>query len=734
MNKLLITSILFAVQASAQTVDSSLFHIGANGRLIKADTSSSNLIIEKRVGNSVQYGFNFNGIFRGTLPADSDAIVRSKDLSSVAPLDVSGVAGKATRSISTPSFSTVRTGTTVVDMVDQFTGESFTVTSATTRGFNHVIVDADVDNIVIFKLFGSYYKRNGQLNITNFGLCHQGAGYDDAAVNANLSYIRAELAASGVCPPLVLPSGNTFKFQNSINLTNLNGITVEGGGGRYINTIVQSDAGDGRAAFDFTASRSVLIKNITITSSGITGASVGVLFALGMNPRGSTNQFQQVGGLNNMLDNVYIIMDNQPTKNNNIGNVAFLDIRSEECSINNLSVQANVGILMSNTSDMTYAGVVGQLNGADYSIASQYFDIAKYSNSGDTTAFNGSMGVVSCTGQNSILGYSTNHNIILVTANSFSYHGYLVNTGTQSGAANNGDASMGIYGLCQNIHLDATIEGSSTALQLHYSSIFSTSTVTAVVANSGRSNVSDFPFVLISDNSTFDGNTIRLASNNTAAWQRYLIATTAQSDNSVPVNVLFSNNTLSCKELTDPKFLCTNLLMKVSNNNTFNGAVAYRNNGSWVEITSPVRIMTGRFTSNAFYNVAAFTNTNTPSMAAGMTAGFYRVKIDGVVKDGNYNSGGITSASFTAEMMLSVNGNYGSPNPLAKTVVYHNQGGYTDNGSIIDIDCNLVNSSGKWYVQLKTMGANATGEELWFTGNVSIMSDFITERAVPTNL
>lgn len=185
--------------ANGQAVDSNVYHLGANGLLLRDDSSSSNLIKPIRVGNKVIYGFNWDGTVNGS--SNNPNFVSKQ--SQVIPNFLSNVkAGTATP----PTINNI-----LYNIINDSTGQQSNYVPITKFADGTAMTDADCDGIYAIKYNGKYYRLSKQqISVKDFGAKGDNVTDDYTALNNAVNTCNLWGLA------LYFPAGN-YNFSQTLH-------------------------------------------------------------------------------------------------------------------------------------------------------------------------------------------------------------------------------------------------------------------------------------------------------------------------------------------------------------------------------------------------------------------------------------------------------------------------------------------------------------------------------------
>jgi hypothetical protein len=177
--------------------------------------------------------------------------------------------GVASRTNNIVSFK--RTGNTVYDIVDQYTGEYISLNKATTKPGGSSVIDADVDNIIYFKLGTEYFKRNySDLNVRWFNVKGDGSNNDAPGLNAVNNYFKTLTTK-----PIIKLEAGTYKCNSEVAFDGgtSNGIPyIEGAG--PLNTVFDFTNATGNTGIRFGNSQTTVSTRANSLHGGIKGIKI----------------------------------------------------------------------------------------------------------------------------------------------------------------------------------------------------------------------------------------------------------------------------------------------------------------------------------------------------------------------------------------------------------------------------------------------------------------------------
>jgi hypothetical protein len=331
------------------------------------------------------------------------------------------------------------------------------------------VISADNVGTILVAVNGRRYKRHYEdsLNVRWFGATGQGLVDESPAIQATINYAKSLISDNGGTfrKQVFFPAGS-YLLNTEINATDINGITLIGSGGKYINTTITGNTGG--KMFDMTGSQQCVVENFTFVSGSgwPTPSRIGVQFALSKDPGTGI----QRGGLNCSINNCYFQMDDINGVNGGLGSIGILNCRSEEFIINNCVISANCPVVFTQNKDM---GVNTPYN---FQISSNF--AAVQDNVGG-----GSMGVINITGTSIIARSRRSPALILQGANAVDFVGYISRVGdVVVNMAGTNNVGIDIYNTTYNIDLGGTIESFDTIARFN-STYITNSTFDYTTAN-----------------------------------------------------------------------------------------------------------------------------------------------------------------------------------------------------------------------------------------------------------
>lgn len=560
---------------------------------------------------------------------------------------------------------------------------------------------------------GFWYLRKyvGAVNAGWFGAKGDGNTNETSAINATLDWIRVQVAAGyGVFrPTMKIPAGH--HRTQGLNATNLNGICIIGDGGSYLNTTL---IGIGTGAIvDFTGSSQAKLFDISlISNSNETQASpIAVLLALG---QVSASDGTLTGGLNCTLRNIYVQMDDMPTANGGLGSVGIMNCRSEEVAYSDGLIQCNTPVVFTNKRDVT-----AELG---FTVASNYATVA--------AGFN-SMTVIDMSGNMSLRVVNRRSNaIVAVNTGALVFNGYATQYNGGTGSVK---TAFRLIGQAQDMSFRGVVEGFSTIAryaQLNNSLLFH---MTAANQQDNTLPVFDWSDVITEKDGriTMVFPVLTDINSRTFLYQPPTNGGNTQSPSSI------ANGKYACSDwVNNATFISPHLLKVVGNTEFLTGQSFAVQAGSVVDLKTyniplgTILSNNGEFTGT----IIKFRKADKATTTSG-NAGLYRAKVRGTITAGDYSATGRHLITFEATVTQPQNadGSLGAQNSevLILSNMSTNPTYVTLYNLVVQID--MANTGeGSVRVYLKSTGT-ATGQPVYYSGNVEVFSDFAVNRSVIYN-
>lgn len=534
-----------------------------------------------------------------------------------------------------------------------------------------------------------------------FGAVGDGFADDGPAIQRAVDFAKALSVPGNVNvrykATVYFPPGY-YKINTTINLTNINGIYLQGDGGRYLNSIIIGNTGG--PIFDFSGSSLSGCEGLTFQSSagyGTNRSTIGVLFALTSN-----------GGVNCGIRNCYFEMFDFPTANSGLGTIGVLNVRAEEFFIHECLIRANTPVLFSNKANLSDTGT-------NFTVTSPFQTLASGT---------GSMGVVSIKGV-SLQGYEKRQPaMILNGTNSITFDGYL---GRDSATTGSNETAILCSQYTTNLRINATIESYSRILQTLVAG-FEHNDLNIVIANSASpaTELIDFTGCIVK------GLKARISiPNPSERTNRTVLYHAPNGGGYQQAAGSIINSEITCTDVAENQFIITPNLLKNSNNVLFNTEQPFEKRGGrlrqlFTQIVSagtngaPAAATAIRFRQA---NLLPFNNTN---------AGYYRIWIDGIVRGGSPGSGGYVTLGFQSQ--ITVNQLFdGRFDPVSVTVITLNRS-YT-NATYLDISGVNISLTFSGLIGTVTItprvSGTGIGEPLFYEGQIEIQSNFQANDPVP---
>lgn len=490
------------------------------------------------------------------------------------------------------------------------------------------------------------------------------------------------------------PAGYYY-IAGPLNLTNTNGIWLQGDGGSYINTIIIGNTGG--VMFDFSGSTLAGCENFSfLTSDRGNRSTTGVLFALTSN-----------GGLNCGIRNCYFEMVDQPAANGGFGSIGLLNVRSEEFYIHECVIRANAPLVMSFTADLSATGT-------SYTATSPFQPLSPGV---------GSMGVTSINGTSLQCYEKRQPAMVLLGTNSLNFQGYLSRLTANTGS---NETAILCVNYTTNLKIHATIESFSRVLRV-LNAGFEGNDLDIVSAN-----VTNPTTELVNlTGCVVKGLRLRitlpvLAERN----NRYVVYHAPDSNPNQQAAGSLANSEITCYDINSNQYVISPNLLKKASNVTFNTLQSIEKKGGRIRQLSTNSVSAGRSGAVVAATVLRFQQADNTASTDGR-GGYYRVWIDGVVRAGSYGSGGSAILSFQAQVIVNQN-NIGIMDPPSATVIILDKS--ITNPSYLDIAGVLVNIvfSNRIGTVTVTPRVNGTaqGEAVSYDGNVELQSDFLVNDSL----
>lgn len=533
------------------------------------------------------------------------------------------------------------------------------------------------------------------IDVTSYGAVPNGTTDSTTAIQNAINAAKSLSAGGGGTyrATVYFPPG-FYYITSPINITNANGIWLKGDGGPYINTgIIGNTSG---IMFDFTGSTGSGCEGFSFVSTtgyGATRSTIGVQFALGTSS----------GGLNCGIEKCFFLLDDNATANNGLGSIGVVNIRSEEFYIKDCLIRANTPVILSNKASLADTGY-------GFTATSPYTTIA----SGQ-----GSMGVTDILATSLQGAERRTPALILNGTNSVNFEGYIGRTSASSGSY---DTAVLLTQPNYNISLFGTIESYSHVARI--AGDVSVANWELVVANSV-----DTTGHLINISSPASPRFIRdfnvsIQLPNANERNRTVLYHDPVNGGDDPITTVLVNGVIACPDLPDNINAATGNILRACSNVIFKTGQPFEITGGVTRQLALYKVQSGSLGSVTPATVIRFTKCDRTTTATN-NGGYFNVRLKGVVRGGNYGSGGSVSANFVSEIIVNrnQNGNY-SVASVNTTLI----GKSLTLASYIDISAiNVaIDLSGTYGVVSVTPVASGsgTGEPFFVQATAEVQADF----------
>ncbi|UFH55978.1 glycosyl hydrolase family 28-related protein [Spirosoma sp. KNUC1025] len=422
---------------------------------------------------------------------------------------------------------------------------------------------------------------------------------DTAAIQAAINYAKSLTSPGGGSYRISVyfPAGYYY-ISSPINLTNANGIWLQGDGGSYTNTgIVGNTSGP---IFDFSGSTFSGCENFFFLSSagfGTTRSTIGVQFA-------RTNN----GGYNCGIRHCSFQMEDYATANNNFGTIGILNVAAEEFYVDQCVVRANAPIVMGFAT--TIAGI-----GTSYTASSRY-----------QTLISGSMGVTNIA-STSLHSYEKRQPaLILNGTNSLNFQGYISRLSDSSGA---NETAILCSNYTTNLNIRATIESFSRVLSA-INGGFEGNELNIVAANAAlpTTELINITGCVVKDLKARITLPVPSERNN-----RYVLYHAPSTDPNQPASGSIINSEITCFDIASNQYIVSPNLLKRTTNVVFKTSKPFEKRSGRIRLLSHNYITAGSVGSATSAIILTFLQADILESPNGR-AGYYRVWIDGIIRAG----------------------------------------------------------------------------------------------------
>ena len=573
-----------------------------------------------------------------------------------------------------------------------------------------------VDNtgIVIQDASGRRYKRafSGAVNVKWFGAKGDRSQNDSPAIQAAIDYAkdRQIFAGGNVRIEVIIPDG-IYYLQDTINLTNINGITVRGMG-KYLNVWLECNTGG--AVFDCSGMTMGKVSGFSfISTNGFTNrSSIGIQFALTVDSDGN-----QLGGLNNAVDNCYFQLDDNETANAGFGTIGILNMAAEEFCITNTTIRSNCGMVFAYNKNLSSTG-------HNYTVSSNYAIVAPG---------NRSMSAVEISQNVSIQNYhKRSPAIVLIGCAAFKIFAYLTRTATTSGVPatlGTEERALAMYGPCDNIEFEGNVESFSTV-----ASLGSSANIIAIkVVTSNQTDITKPYFIFTG---CMDLNDSRINVSPTSSNEinsnnrRFIEYGDIDNGNSV-ATIRVTNSCFSCTSWINNAFFVPGNLLKKCTNVEFNTRQPFKKRGNLIESDFAYDVPLGNIVAGnpaMSADVVRFLLADKFTKTSG-NAGYYKAIIEGTIIAGDYSSArSYLDFKSTISYTQNANGTAGITN---STTIITSQ--LSDNPAFLDIKSINVGFlfDGYGHIRIDVINAGTgVGQPVVFSGSLKLLSDFSVNQSL----
>lgn len=531
-----------------------------------------------------------------------------------------------------------------------------------------------------------------------FGALGDGSVDDAPAIQRAIDFAKTRQANpfAAYVATVYFPAGY-YLINSPINLTGANGIWLVGDGGSYLNTIILGNTGS-RPMFDFSGSSQSGCENFTfLPSSASNPSTFAIQFAL-----------TSTGGLNCGVRHCYIQMNDAPTANGGLGSIGLLNVRSEEFYIHECLFRANSPLVMSYKSNIVYTGV-------NYTATSNFQTV---------TGGSGSMGVTSINGTSLQCLERRQPAMVLVGTNSLNFQGYL---GRLSASIGTNETAILCVDTTGNLRVHATMESFSRILQIRNTG-FGNSELNIIAANmtSPTTDLIDVTDCVVA------GLKARIALSIPAEQSNRIVMYHAPaSGGNQPSAGYLTNCEITCFDIQGNQFIVSQNLLKRSINTTFYTSRPFEKRSGRIRQLTNNLVSAGTVGAPATVTIFQFRQANQQAFT-GINGGYYRIKIDGVIRGGGIGSGATATLCFQAQIVVNQLNTGVFDAPEASVVVLDE---CRTNPSYITITNVLFNISFANGIGTVTMTPQAIGsgtaEGLNYDGFAEIQSDFYVNDPIP---
>ena len=559
------------------------------------------------------------------------------------------------------------------------------------------------------------YKRrttDGYINVKWWGAKGDKSINDSPAIQAAIDYAKNRILFPGanVRMEVVIPDG-AYYLEKTINITDISGLTVRGGG-KYINVILEGDTGG--PIFDCSGMTMGKIQGISFVSTTgfVNRSTIGIQFALTQDKSGN-----QLGGLNNSVSDCYFQLDDNPTANGGIGTIGILNFAAEEFSIRNSTIRANCGALFS------FIGHLGA-TGHTYIVNSPFAIIAKGARS---------MSAVEISDNVSIQNYQKRSPaLIFNSCAAIKAFVYLARTATTSGApATLGaeERAIAFYGQTDNVDLQGNVENFSTIASFGTNNnMVSIKMVTSNQVDKSKPFFDATGLMEMNDTELKVSPTVLTEYNN---GRRFIYYPPISGGDSIsPARI--TNCKFSCTGWQNNALFVTGNFLKKCNNCDFNTRQPFTKRGRWIENVNDITVTLGTMTTgnpDVLGDLIRFTKADRTTIKSG-NIGYYRAIVEGTITLGDYNT-----AKAYADFRSVIN--Y-AQNPDGSTGSIKNQtvitSAFSTNSAIVNISDIAVNFAFDGYGHIQATVKNSgsgLGKPIKFEGKIIYLSDFAVNESIP---
>ncbi|PRY29817.1 hypothetical protein CLV58_12579 [Spirosoma oryzae] len=510
--------------------------------------------------------------------------------------------------------------------------------------------------------------------------------------------------------PVKLRPG-VYIIGTTLNFTNGNGMILMGTKGRYQNTFLQGRTGN-KPIVDFTgATLSGLVDiNLGSFNADANASTIGVTFALS----GDSNN-NQLGGLNSMMRNVSIILADIIGANGGMGSVGLINVRSEEFTMEEVFIRANLSTVFTNTASLQPA------TGYAFTATSDYANLLQGT---------GSMGVVNIRGVSFQNYEKTNPAMLLNGTNSVDFQGFISRAFVTPGRPQDTyETAIRCTQTTIGLRVNGTVESFSQLLSVQND--FQNGEFNVAIAN--QSNPSTPVVQLDSAYGRIRGSVFRIAIPNVSERDgRYLFFTKAKTDGNEPVAASIVDTDIICHDIFNNAYLCSPHLLKNCDDVTFRGALSVSVDGGVVKQLVSRPVISGGVGSLSAVTVSTFTVADR-TVRSSQNAGSYTVRLTGTVTAGGYGAGCRAVARYVVTASYVQKADGAANNSWVTTVTLVDKTSYAPSCLSIDGLTATIDESNPNVKKIKllpTVTGFGNGEPVKLDFRTEVQSDFYVNRSM----